>query len=84
MKKLMGSAAFLIFLSGIVWSFTGVFSKLVPWGPYTLVGVRAVVATLILGVSRGGFRIRPNRGLWLSALGIAEIMHTEEIVPRTV
>lgn len=64
------SAALFAFLSGLIWSFTGLFSKLVSWSSYTLVGVRAIVALVVLGLGRGSFRIRPNKGMWISALGI--------------
>lgn len=63
------AAPLFIFLSGFVWSFTGLFSKLVPWGPFTLVGVRSVVAMVLLALIRGSFRVRPNKGMWLGAIG---------------
>lgn len=62
-------APLFIFLSGFVWSFTGLFSKLVPWGPFTLVGFRSVVATVMLALIRGTFRVRPNKAMWLGAAG---------------
>ncbi|MBQ7455278.1 MAG: EamA family transporter [Clostridia bacterium] len=63
-------AALLVFLGGLVWSFTGLLSKLVSWSSFTLVGVRAIPALIVLGLGRGSFRIRPNKGLWISAAGI--------------
>ena len=63
-------AALLVFLGGLVWSFTGLFSKLVSWSSFTLVGVRSIPALIVLGLGRGSFRIRPNKGLWISAAGI--------------
>ena len=63
-------AALCALLSGIVWSFSGLFSRMVAWSSFSLVGLRSVTAVLILGLFRGGFRIRPNRGLWISAAGI--------------
>ena len=64
------SAVFFAFISGLAWSFTGLFSRLVSWNPFTLVGLRAPIALLIIGLGRGSFRIRPNKGLWVSAAGI--------------
>ena len=46
------------------------FTKLVGWNSFTLAGVRAIFALLVLGLARGSFRVRPNRGMWLSAVGV--------------
>ena len=69
MKK-QTSAAMFAFLSGLIWSFTGLFSKLVPWSSFTLAGARSLVALAVLGLGRGSFRVRPNRGMWVSGAGI--------------
>lgn len=63
-------AALFALLGGMIWSFSGLFSKMVGWNSLTLAGTRAVVATLILGLARGSFRIRPNKGLWICGAGI--------------
>lgn len=65
-----GAAALLTFAAGLSWSFTGMFTKLVGWSSFTLAGVRAIFALLVLGLARGSFRVRPNRGMWLSAVGV--------------
>ena len=57
-------------LGGVIWSFSGLFSKMVSWSSFTLVGARAVIAVLILGAGRGSFRVKPNKGMWLNAAGI--------------
>ena len=64
-------AALCALVGGVIWSFSGLLSRLVSWNSFTLVALRAVVATFILGLCRGGFRIRPNKGLWLCGLGIS-------------
>ena len=46
------------------------FTKLVGWNSFTLAGVRAIFALLVLGLARGSFRVCPNRGMWLSAVGV--------------
>ena len=46
------------------------FTKLVGWNSFTLAGVRSIFALLVLGLARGSFRVRPNRGMWLSAVGV--------------
>ena len=63
-------AALLVFLGGLAWSFTGLFSKMVSWSSFTLVGARSIPALMLLGLGRGSFRIRPNKGLWITAAGI--------------
>ncbi|MBQ7520810.1 MAG: EamA family transporter [Clostridia bacterium] len=64
-------AALYALAGGIIWSFSGLFSRMVSWNSFTLVALRALVAAVILGFSRGSFRIRPNKGLWLCGLGIS-------------
>lgn len=65
-----GKAALFAFLGGLIWSFTGLFSKLVSWSSFTLVGLRALVAVVILAAYRRSFRIRPNKGMWIGAAGV--------------
>jgi drug/metabolite transporter (DMT)-like permease len=65
-----GKAALLTFAAGLSWSFTGMFTKLVTWSSFTLVGVRAVIALLVLGLARGSFRVHVNKGMWISAVGV--------------
>lgn len=64
-------AALYALLGGMIWSFSGLFSKMVAWNSFTLAGTRALVALVILGLGRGSFRIRPNKGLWLCGAGIS-------------
>lgn len=64
-------AALYAFLGGLIWSFSGLFSKMVTWSSFSLAGLRAMVAVVILAIGRGGIRLRLNRGLWLSAAGIS-------------
>ena len=47
-----GAAALLTFAAGLSWSFTGMFTKLVGWNSFTLAGVRAIFALLVLGLAR--------------------------------
>ncbi len=60
----------LIVLASIAWSFAGVLSKWAPWGAYSLIGGRALVATLIYAAVRGGFKVRTSGATWLGALGV--------------
>lgn len=69
--KQQNKAALSALAGGLIWSFSGLLSKLVPWSSFSLVGLRAVVAAVILGLSRGSFRVRPNRAMWLNAAGIS-------------
>ena len=64
-------AALYALAGGVIWSFSGLLSRLVSWNSFSLVALRALVATVILGLCRGSFRIRPNKGLWLCGLGIS-------------
>lgn len=46
------------------------FTRLVAWSSFTLMGVRAVFALVVLALARGSFLVRPNKGMWISALGV--------------
>ena len=65
-----GGGAFLIILASVAWSFAGVLSKWAPWSAFSLVGSRALVTTIVLGLSRKSFRPAFSRGTWLGALGV--------------
>ncbi len=62
--------ALFIMLASVAWSFSGVLSKWAPWGPFSLVGARALIAALVLGASRGSFVPVFNKGTWLGAVGV--------------
>lgn len=56
-------------LAAIVWSFCGLFSKWIPWGPLTLHGLRTLFGALFLILLRRDWRVKTSRGTWLGALG---------------
>ena len=58
-------------LAAISWSFAGVLSKSLPWGAITQNGFRSLVAAILLGLSRGGVKVKLSRGNVLGALGVA-------------
>ena len=57
-------------LGATFWSFAGVLGKWLPWNAMTINGVRSLVAVILLGIARGGFRVRLNRGTLLGALAV--------------
>ncbi|MBQ6375072.1 MAG: EamA family transporter [Clostridia bacterium] len=57
-------------LGATFWSFAGVLGKWLPWNAFTINGVRALVAVLLLGLSRRSLRVRMSRGTVLGALGV--------------
>ncbi len=65
------SGAVLIAMGCVAWSFSGVLGKWTPWGPLSIIGARALLAALAFGRLRGGYRIKPSKGTWLGALGVA-------------
>ncbi|MGI6691953.1 MAG: EamA family transporter [Clostridiales bacterium] len=66
-----GLGVLLVVAGCALWSFSGVLSKWTPWGPLSIVGIRAVSAALVFGWLRGDFRVRLTRGNWLGAVGVA-------------
>lgn len=67
----MPSGAALVMLGGAVWSVTGLLSKWVPWSPFTIIGLRSLLAYIAFGLWRGTFRLRFGKGVWLGAAGMA-------------
>ena len=65
-----GKGALLIALGGIAWSFSGVLSKWTPWGPLSIIGGRALLATFAFAVIRKGFKLKLSPGNLLGALGV--------------
>lgn len=65
------SGAIYIAAGCVAWSFAGVLGKWTPWGALSIIGVRALLATVAFGLLRGHWRVRPCRGTWLGALGVA-------------
>ena len=53
------------------WSFAGVFTKWLPWNSWTIIGLRALVCTIVLGLSRRSFKVKLSPGNILGALGMA-------------
>lgn len=64
------SGSFLVLLSAICWSFSGVLSKSVPWNSFSKSSVRAVVAVLMLAASRRSFKVKITKGVLIGALGV--------------
>lgn len=58
-------------LAAACWSFAGVFCKYLPWNPFTIIGLRAIVCTLALRLTRKSFRVKITRGTLLGAVGMA-------------
>jgi drug/metabolite transporter (DMT)-like permease len=56
-----------IALSCMIWSFSGVLSKSVPWNALSIVGFRSLIAVILLGIYRRSFRPVLTRGTWIGA-----------------
>ncbi len=59
-----------VFLAAIVFSFSGLTSKWMPWSAESLVGARGLVAVLVMGFARRSFRVRLNWPTVLAALSV--------------
>lgn len=60
-----------VFLAALCWSFSGVFTKYLPWSSFTIIGMRSFTAVLALGLSRKSFKVRLSKGNILGALGMS-------------
>ena len=58
----------LIFLAAVLWSFAGIASKFIPWGPLSIACVRGVIGALVLGLANRRWFFKPTRAVWLGAL----------------
>lgn len=58
-------------LAAVCWSFSGVFSKSLPWNALTVNGVRSLFAAGLLALARGGVRVKLTKGTVLGAIGTA-------------
>ena len=60
-----------VFLAALCWSFSGVFTKWLPWSSFTIIGMRSFTAMLALAISRKSFKVRLSKGNILGALGMS-------------
>ena len=67
-KRTIG--AIQVFLAALCWSFSGVFSKWLPWSAFTIIGMRSITAVIALGISNKSFKVRLSKGNILGALGM--------------
>jgi len=56
----------MIAAAALLWSLQGVLGKANPWGSFSLVGVRAVFASVVLGLLRRDFRLPKRPVDWLA------------------
>lgn len=61
----------LIFLSALVFSFSGLTSKWMPWDAYSLMGSRALVAVIVMIIARRSIKVRLNFPTILASLAVA-------------
>lgn len=57
-----------IFLAAVLWSFAGIGSKFIPWGPLSIACVRGVIGAAVLGAFNRQWFFKPTRAVWLGAL----------------
>lgn len=67
-KRTIG--AIQVFLAALCWSFSGVFSKWLPWSAFTILGMRSFTAVLALALTRKSFKVPMTKGNILGALGM--------------
>jgi len=58
----------LIFVAAVLWSFAGIASKFIPWGPLSIACVRGVIGASVLGLANGRWFFKPTKAVWLGAL----------------
>lgn len=60
-----------IFLAALLFSFSGVMGKWMPWGAMSLVGARALVAVVEMAIYRRSVKVRLNRATVLAGVSVA-------------
>jgi len=68
--KITKSGPFYILMAALLWSFGGVFSKLIPWSGLSIAAVRSVVAALTIGLYRRSFRFKVTKSTVLASICI--------------
>ncbi len=58
----------LIFTAAVLWSFAGIASKFIPWGPLSIACVRGVIGACVLGVANKRWFFKPTGAVLLGAL----------------
>lgn len=61
----------MIAVAALLWSMQGVLGKANTWGSFSLVGVRAIFASFVLGCVRKDFRIPGKRADWIGGAFVA-------------
>ena len=61
----------LVVLAALSWSVAGVLGKYTTWSPLATAGFRAIIATLIMAIIRGGIKIKFTKANLLGAFGCA-------------
>ena len=62
---------FQVVLAAVCWSFAGVFCKYIPWSAVTIIGFRGLIASIMLGLAKGGFKVNLTKANVLGAFGMA-------------
>lgn len=62
--------ALMIVLASISWSFAGMLGKWAPWGAFSLIGGRAIIAVSVFAIVRKRLTVKSSLGTWLGALGV--------------
>lgn len=69
MKK--AKAYVLVMMAALMWSLQGVLGKAAQWNTFSLVGVRAVFACMVLGAARRSYRLPMERKNWIAGAFVA-------------
>ncbi len=69
-KGFTSHPALMTLLSATLWSFSGVLGKTVTWNPLTVVGLRALIAAILLGKQRGSYKLKFDRPTIVGSLGV--------------
>lgn len=68
--KITKSGPFYILMAALLWSFGGVFSKLIPWSGLSIAAVRSVVAAMTIGLYRRSFHFKVTKSTVLASICI--------------
>ncbi len=68
--KITKSGPFYILIAALLWSFGGVFSKLIPWSGLSIAAVRSVIAALTIGLYRRSFHFKVTKSTVLASICI--------------
>lgn len=71
MRTNKNNGPYFVFAAAVLWSFAGICSKFIPWGPISIACLRGVIAAITIGCFTGQWFFKPSRAVLLAGIATA-------------